>query len=76
MPMITTMPTTWSAPVTLTADEVWQVRGGPVFVSTDASPDALAGLEMKNGDAIRFSSGKAVRYRSYDVGSQIVREEI
>lgn len=76
MPMITTMPTTWSAPVTLTADEVWQVRGGPVFVSTDATPDALGGLEMKNGDAVRITSGKAVRYRSFAPGSQIVRESV
>lgn len=74
MPMISSLPATWSAAVTLTADEVWQVRGGPVFITTEASPAALTGIEMKHGDAIRITTGKAVRYRSFEVGSQIVRE--
>ena len=76
MPMISTLPQTWSSPVTLAADEVWQVRGGPVFLTTEASPAPLTGLEMRSGDAIRVTAGKTVRYRSFDATAQIVREVV
>lgn len=74
MPLITTVPTAWSAPVTLTADETWQVRGGPAFISTDASPAATGGTMMRDGQAVLITAGKTVRYRSFEPRTQISRE--
>ncbi len=63
MALITDAATTWSSPITLTQDEVWQTRKGTVFVTTTASPDAEDGLLLREGIGIRFSAGSDVRYR-------------
>lgn len=77
MAIITDAATTWSTPVTLTSDEVWQTRKGSVFVSTTASPDADDGLALHENHAVRFSAGASVSYRKEGVTEAlIVREAV
>lgn len=77
MALITDAQTTWSAPVTLTSDEVWQTRRGSVFVTTTASPGPEDGIALHEYHAVRFSSGSAVRYRKEAAtGALIVREAV
>lgn len=57
----------WSSPVTLAADEFWQVRVGPVYIATAATsaPGALDdGLLLGAGDIVALTTGEVVRYRS------------
>ena len=75
MPLITDITAAWSAPATLATAEVWQARSR-VFVSPEASPGANDGIEMQPGDAIRFETAEAVRYRSPDPGAQIYRTPV
>lgn len=75
MPLITDITATWSAPTTLTSAEVWQARSR-VFVSPEASPGTNDGIEMQPGDAIRFETAEAVRYRSPEAGAQIYRTSV
>jgi hypothetical protein len=63
MPLITDATNTWSAPVTLTGDEVWQARREGVFLATTASPGPDDGLLLRDGAAVQFSAGRSVRYR-------------
>lgn len=75
MTLITDAATTWSSPVTLSNDEVWQTRKGSVFVTTTPSPDAEDGLSLHENHAVAFSAGAEVRYRKEGItGAVIVRE--
>ena len=77
MAIITDAAITWSAPITLTSDEIWQTRKGSVFVTTTASPDAEDGLSLHENHAVRFSSGSSVSYRKEgDTAALIVREAV
>jgi hypothetical protein len=67
MAVISDIGTAWSASVTLTTDEFWQVRAGPVFLATAAASEPAAlddGLLLGDGDVIALTSGEVVRYRS------------
>lgn len=67
----------WSAPVTLSSDEIWQARYGAVFVSTTASPVATDGVALLQGEALHLSAGLAVRYRKEGLApALIVREAV
>lgn len=77
MAVITDVTFSWSTPVTLAVDEVWQARNGRVFVSTTASPADNDGIELWETHAVQFSAGQQVRYRKE--GSEvalIVREAV
>ena len=63
MPLIDDASTDWSAPVTLAADELWQVRAGVAFITTDAAPEADGGWVLYRGRSLRLSAGLDVRYR-------------
>lgn len=63
MALITDAATAWSAPLTLTTDEIWQARAGSVFVTTTASPAANDGLGLHETHAVRLPAGATVRYR-------------
>lgn len=63
MALITDSVSSWSAPITLSSDEIWQTRRGSVFVSTAATPGAEDGLALQEGAAVQFSAGVSVRYR-------------
>ena len=77
MALITDATTTWSAPVTLAADEIWQARKGRVFLTTTASPDVDDGIELHEIHAVRLSAGAELRYRREGAGTAlIVRETV
>lgn len=62
MPLpITDAAATWSAGSLLSADEVWQVMDGQVFLDTDATN--RSGIRLSPGDSLRVASGKTVYYR-------------
>ena len=77
MSLISDAATSWSAPVTLTSDEIWQTRKGSVFVSTTGSPATDDGLALHEFHAVQFSAGSVVLYRKEGPGEAlIVREAI
>jgi hypothetical protein len=79
MAIITNVTGAWSDAVTLTDNEFWQVRRGPVFIATDAATAPAAGsgdgLLLSDGDVLALSDGDVVRYRSArpDNTGEIVR---
>lgn len=77
MALITDATTSWSAPVTLGQDEVWQVREGGFFLTTTASPATDDGLILRQGTAVQFSAGVTVRYRlTSETTGVLVREAV
>lgn len=77
MALITDAAPTWSAPVTLASDEIWQTRKGSVFVTTTATPDAEDGIALQENNAVQFPAGASVRYRKEGTtDALIVREAI
>lgn len=67
MAIVTDFTRDWSATVTLAADEFWQVRKGPVFITTGATVaplDLTDGLLLGEGDILALGTGEVVRYRS------------
>ena len=77
MALITDAATAWSAPITLSSDEIWQARKGSVFVTTTASPAVDDGLALHENHAVRFPAGAAVSYRKEGVTEAlIVREAV
>ena len=66
----------WSSPVTLAADEVWQSRDGRVFVTTTASPSADDGILLLETHAIQLSAGQQVRYRKEGRGAALIVREV
>lgn len=77
MSLITDATTSWSSPVTLTVDEIWQTRKGSVFVTTTASPAAEDGLALHEFHAVQLSAGSQVLYRKEgSAAALIVREAI
>lgn len=75
MALITDASTSWSTPITLTADEVWQTRAGSVFVTTTASPAADDGIWLHENHAVRFSAGSTVRYRKDGITDALIARE-
>lgn len=70
MAVITDADTAWSAPITLTTDEIWQARRGSAFVTTTADPDDDDGMLLLQYHAVRLPAGADVRYRKQ--GSETV----
>ena len=75
MALITDAATVWSAPITLTQDEIWQARKGGVFVTTTANPASNDGLLLREGIGIRFSAGSDVRYRKEGTADAVIVHE-
>lgn len=75
MALVDVTNTAWSSPVTLTSAEVWEVRGGPIFITTDGAEAALGGLRADDGWVARFENGQTgLRWRVPEGGSgQLVR---
>ena len=61
--------TEWSAPVLLTADEIWQVREGDVLIASWEPSGPVDGflLSGHSNDAVQFKAGQSVRYRAVNV---------
>lgn len=77
MALIQDAATTWSAPVTLTEDEVWQAREGLIYLSTTASPVADDGIALTERSAVQLAAGRVVRYRKEGTTqATIVREAV
>lgn len=76
MPLIDDASPDWSAPVTLAADELWQVRAGVAYVTTDAAPEADGGWALYRGQSLRLSAGLEVRYRRGPGDVLIARGEV
>lgn len=77
MSVISDAETSWSSPITLSNDEIWQTRKGSVFVTTTASPASDDGLALHEFHAVQLSAGTEVRYRKEGSGDAlIVREAI
>lgn len=77
MALIRDVKNEWSAPVTLTTDEIWQARDGSVFLTTSASPESDDGIGLVMRDGLRLGAGLQVRYRkSGDTAALIVREAV
>jgi hypothetical protein len=75
MALITDASNTWSAPVTLVADEIWQARRDGVFLSTAAAPGPEDGLLLRDGSAVQIGAGKTVRYRLAGPGPALIARE-
>jgi hypothetical protein len=76
MPLITNASNTWSAPVTLSADEIWQARREGVFLSTAATPGPDDGILLRDGSAVQISSGLSVRYRLAGSQTALIAREV
>ncbi|WP_375227276.1 hypothetical protein [Roseobacter sp. S98] len=77
MALITDATETWSAPVTLANDEIWQARWGSTFVSTTSSPAANDGFSLTQGQGVLIRAGLQVRYRKEgSTDALIVREVV
>ena len=77
MALISDAATAWSAPITLTSDEIWQARKGAIFVTTTASPAADDGIALHENHAVQFPAGVSVSYRKEGITEAlIVREAI
>lgn len=71
MPLpVTNATASWSAGTTLTADEVWQVIDGTVFLETDATN--RSGHRLARNQSLRVASGKTVYYRLASGTSAII----
>ncbi len=67
MAIVSDFTAAWSSSVTLSANEFWQVRVGPVYIATAAGTapsDLDDGLLLDEGDILALSNGDVVRYRS------------
>jgi hypothetical protein len=75
MALITDASNTWSAPVTLVADEIWQARRDGVFLSTATAPGPEDGLLLQHGAAVQIGAGLSVRYRLAGRGPALIARE-
>lgn len=75
MALITDAATTWSSPILLNSDEIWQTRKGSVFVSTTPSPDAEDGIGLHENHAIRLPAGASVSYRKEGTTEALIVRE-
>jgi hypothetical protein len=77
MALITDASTTWSDPVTLASDEIWQARAGSVFLTTTTLPAVEDGIALNLREGVRLPAGTQLRYRKEDeTAAVIVREAL
>lgn len=77
MAIITDATTSWSDPITLTDDEIWQTRFGSVFITTTPTPAANDGFNLLQGEGVLIRAGREVRYRKEGAtDAAIVREAV
>lgn len=75
MALITDVADSWSSPVALAADQIWQARVGGIFLTTAAAPGPEDGLLLHEGTAILVSGGLSVRYRAASTGMVTIAHE-
>lgn len=77
MATITDATTTWSPPILLADDEIWQTRYGNVFITTTQTPAADDGFNLLQGEGVLIRAGREVRYRKESsTAALIVREAV
>ncbi|SNR66637.1 hypothetical protein [Paracoccus sediminis] len=77
MSLIKNVTNTWSDPVALATDEIWQARWGSVFLTTTANPDPKDGFSLEQGQGVLIGAGTQVRYRKEGrVDAVIVHEAV
>lgn len=77
MALITDATTTWSAPVTLATDEIWQTRYGSVYLTTTVGAAPDDGFHLVQGEGVLIRAGREVRYRKAGpTEALIVREAV
>lgn len=77
MALISDAATSWSDPITLTSDEIWQTRYGSVFLTTTANAAPEDGVNLLQGEGVLIRAGRDVRYRKQGAGEAlIVREAV
>ncbi|SHH18436.1 hypothetical protein SAMN05444003_2361 [Cognatiyoonia sediminum] len=72
MSLLSNLTTSWSSPMVLVDDEVWQAREGSCYLSTDETPSTDDGIVLEQGQALFFSAGMAVHYRSKGLQNAIL----
>ena len=75
MALITDAADSWSAPVTLTQDEIWQARSGTVYVTSTPGATADDGLFLREATAVQFSAGTELRYRKEGTTPAVIVRE-
>ena len=63
MAIMTVNNATFGAGETLAAKEIWQIRGGVVFFTHEASPNAQDGIEMGAGTTHIWNAGQVLKCR-------------
>jgi len=77
MALITDATDSWSAPITLSNDEIWQTRYGSVYLTTTDTPAPDDGFNLVQGDGVLIRAGREVRYRkSGTTEAMIAREAV
>lgn len=77
MALIANAATSWSIPIVLTTDEIWQTRKGSIFVTTTDTPASDDGMALLETHAVRLPAGASVRYRKEGTTEAlIVREAV
>lgn len=75
MALISDAATTWSSPITLASDEIWQTRWGNIFVTTTDAPDPDDGFALQQGQGVLLRAGLQVRYRKVGTTSAMIARE-
>lgn len=77
MAVIKDASTTWSDPVLLASDEIWQARWGSTFITTTDAPAPDDGFALTQGQGVLIRAGYQVRYRKEGTtDAMIVRESV
>lgn len=76
MATITDATTSWSTPILLPEDEIWQTRYGNVFITTTASPTADDGFNLLRGEGVLIRAGREVRYRKEGTTAALIVREV
>lgn len=75
MALITDATQSWSSPIVLSSDEIWQARSGNVFVTTTSTPDANDGFALIEGRGVLIRAGLTVRYRKVGPTDAVIVHE-
>ena len=75
MARITDATTTWSTPVTLSTDEIWQARAGTIYLTTTSVPAADDGVLLEERSAVILSAGSNVSYRQDGTAATVIIRE-
>lgn len=76
MALVNDVTSSWSAGITLSAQEFWQVRAGEALVTHEATPVEGDGLYLAQGQGITFASGQTIKYRRAGTSATIITRTV